>query len=93
MTITSHTYFPNSVIISGRIHVRTHNHSTSARTVSRSTACEQICMYPNNNICYIFYIQYDLHKASGAGQTAVVTLLLDHGADVHAVNESIERVG
>ena len=28
-----------------------------------------------------------LHMASGAGQTAVVTLLLDHGADVHAVAE------
>ena len=28
-----------------------------------------------------------LHKASGSGQTAVVTLLLDHGADVHAVTE------
>ena len=28
-----------------------------------------------------------LHKASGAGQTAVITLLLDHGADVHAVTE------
>ena len=25
--------------------------------------------------------------ASGAGQSAVVTLLLDHGADVHAVTE------
>ena len=28
-----------------------------------------------------------LHKASAAGQTAVVTLLLDHGADVHAATE------
>ena len=27
-----------------------------------------------------------LHKASGAGQTAVVTILLDHGAHVHAVD-------
>ena len=38
----------------------------------------------------IFFIQYGgtaLHKASGADQTAVVTLLLDHGADVHAVDE------
>ena len=26
-----------------------------------------------------------LHKASGAGQTAVITVLLDHGADVHSV--------
>ena len=25
--------------------------------------------------------------ASGAGQTAVITLLLDHGADVHAVDK------
>ena len=25
-----------------------------------------------------------LHEASGTGQSAVVTLLLDHGADVHA---------
>ena len=28
-----------------------------------------------------------LHVASEAGQTAVVTLLLDHGADVHSVDE------
>ena len=28
-----------------------------------------------------------LHKASSAGQTAVVTLLLDHGADIHAATE------
>ena len=28
-----------------------------------------------------------LHEASQAGQTAVVTLLLDHGADVHAVDK------
>ena len=28
-----------------------------------------------------------LHLASGAGQTAVVTLILDHGADLHAVTE------
>ena len=28
-----------------------------------------------------------LHKASITGQTAVVTLLLDHGADVHAGTE------
>ena len=26
-----------------------------------------------------------LHKANGACQAAVITLLLDHGADVHAV--------
>ena len=25
-----------------------------------------------------------LHRASASGQTAVVSLLLDHGADVHA---------
>ena len=39
---------------------------------------------------YIISIQNGgtaLHKASGAGQTAVVTLLLGHGADVHAVTE------
>ena len=30
-----------------------------------------------------------LHVASAAGQTEVVTLLLDHGADIHAEN----RVG
>ena len=28
-----------------------------------------------------------LHKASGGGHTAVITLLLDHGADVHVVTE------
>ena len=28
-----------------------------------------------------------LHVASAAGQTAVVTLLLDHGADIHVKNE------
>ena len=28
-----------------------------------------------------------LHVASGAGQSAVITSLLDHGADVHAVTE------
>ena len=28
-----------------------------------------------------------LHVASGAGQSAVVTSLLDHGADIHAVAE------
>ena len=28
-----------------------------------------------------------LHRASGAGQTALITLLLDHGADVHALGE------
>ena len=27
-----------------------------------------------------------LHVASAAGQTEVVTLLLDHGADIHAEN-------
>ena len=47
--------------------------------------------YQNNNICYIIFSIQDgftaLHTASGAGQTAVVTLLLDHGADVHEVTE------
>ena len=33
-----------------------------------------------------------LHVASGAGQTEVVTLLLDHGADVHAVDKSVGGV-
>ena len=28
-----------------------------------------------------------LHVASAAGQTAVITLLLYHGADIHADNE------
>ena len=28
-----------------------------------------------------------LHKASGAGHTAVITLLLDHGIDIHEVAE------
>ena len=28
-----------------------------------------------------------LHMASPAGQTAVITLLLDHGAEIHAENE------
>ena len=28
-----------------------------------------------------------LHSASARGQTAVVSLLLDHGADVHAKNK------
>ena len=30
--------------------------------------------------------------ASGAGQSAVVTSLLDHGADVHAVTEEVTVV-
>ena len=41
-------------------------------------------------IFYVFSVQNGetpLHRASGAGQTALVTLLLDHGADVHAVGE------
>ena len=33
----------------------------------------------------IQYGETALHKASGAGQTALVSLLLDHGADVRAV--------
>ena len=32
----------------------------------------------------IKYGETALHVASGAGQSAVITLLLDHGADVHA---------
>ena len=39
---------------------------------------------------YIFSIQYGmtaLHMASNTGRTAIVTLLLDHGADVHVVTE------
>ena len=32
----------------------------------------------------IKYGETALHVASGAGQSAVVTSLLDHGADVHA---------
>ena len=35
----------------------------------------------------IKYGETALHVASGAGQSAVVTSLLDHGADVHAVTE------
>ena len=40
----------------------------------------------------IFFIQWGetaLHKASGTGQTAVITFLLDHGADVHAVTDQV----
>ena len=33
-----------------------------------------------------------LHVASETGQTAVVTLLLDHGADVHAVDKLVGGV-
>ena len=47
---------------------------------------QQICMYQNNT-CSIQLSESPLHMASGEGQTAVVTLLLDHGADVHAVTE------
>ena len=39
---------------------------------------------------YVFLSQdgeSPLHVASAAGQTAVVALLLDHGADIHAGNE------
>ena len=47
-------------------------------------------MHISEQLMRIFSIQWGetaLHKASGAGQTAVITLLLDHGADVHAVDE------
>ena len=36
---------------------------------------------------YALYGKTALHVASGAGQSAVVTSLLDHGADVHAGTE------
>ena len=39
-------------------------------------------------LLYIFFVQGGgtvLRDACHAGQTTVVTLLLDHGADVHAV--------
>ena len=35
----------------------------------------------------IKYGKTALHVASGAGQSAVITLLLDHGADVHTVTD------
>ena len=40
-----------------------------------------------HNLCTVLFSQggdTPLHKASARGQTAVVSLLLDHGADVHA---------
>ena len=42
-------------------------------------------------MCYLS-IQWSrtaLHEASGAGHAAVVTLLLDRGADVHAVDREV----
>ena len=43
------------------------------------------------HVCFLYvsikYGETALHVASGAGQSAVVTLLLDHGADVHAGTE------
>ena len=47
-------------------------------------------MWGHNNTCVHLSVQYGetaLHKVSGAGQTAVVTLLLYHGADVHALTK------
>ena len=43
----------------------------------------------------IFVQEYNtvLHKASGAGHTAVITLLLDHGLDIHTVAEVCTYVG
>lgn len=38
------------------------------------------CMYAQNGWSA-------LHWASGSGYTGVVTVLLDHGADVHAVDK------
>ena len=40
----------------------------------------------------IKYAETALHVASGAGQSAVVTLLLDHRADIHAVTEEVTVV-
>ena len=44
------------------------------------------CIY----MLYYVFLSQDgespLHVASAAGQTAVVTLLLDHGADIRAMN-------
>ena len=40
-----------------------------------------------HTLCTVFFLQNEdtpLHRAIASGQTAVVSLLLDHGADVHA---------
>ena len=49
---------------------------------------ESVCIYMNavhrELILFSQGVGTPLHSASTSGQTAVVSLLLDHGADVHA---------